>query len=283
MNRPMPIVIAGICACLMLTGPGGCASSSGGASGSTRAGFIDDYSAGNYAAAYASASAAAKNPSNSQIVREQAMLIAGEAAHAMDRNADARTWLAKVSTSSDPQITGKAQATLGLIALEEGSMSQASELLGRASDSLDGDEAARAALYAGDACRASSRETEARRFYQKAGQLARLDQSLQRDIAERLSGSGRSGATVAAAPVPSSKPPFTLQLGAFSSPQKAHQQAAKLKPQTSRLALGQPKVVPVFRSGKILYSVRVGTFASRTEADRAKSRLQGSMVISAQG
>lgn len=262
----------------------GCSSSPSRTADTARPSYIEDYTAGNYSSAYASAGAAARNTSLSEDEREQATLIAGEAAHAMDRNAEAQTWLFKVVGSHDPLVRGKAQATLGLIALEEGNMPRASELLSEASGSLVGDEAARTAMYAGDAYRASSRESEAILSYRKASDLVKNDTVLRGAIADRLAGKGPTtgtGVATTSGSTGSGKPPFTLQLAAFSSPQKAHEHVAKVRAQASRLALGTPQVVPVFRSGKILYSVRVGTFASRMDADRAKGRFQGAMVISA--
>ncbi len=265
---------------------GGCASTPSRQNDNARPRYIEDYTAGNYSSALASASAAAKDQSLSDDVRDQAILIAGEAAHALDRNAESKTWLFKVSGAKDPLVRGKAQATLGLIALEEGSMARAAELLSQASDSLMGDEAARASMYAGDAFRATAREADAVKSYKKAAELVRNDASLRGDISERLAGRGPTltaapGSSTQGTPTSAGKPPFTLQLAAFSSPQKAHQHVAKVKSQAARLALGAPQVVPVFRSGKILYSVRVGTFASKMDADRAKGSFQGAIVISA--
>lgn len=259
----------------------GCASSTK-PTAAARPNYLEDYTAGNYSAALASASVAARNTKNSEEVREQASLIAGEAAHAMDRNAEASTWLYKVSGSKNQLVRGKAQATLGLIALEDGNMTRAAELLTAASGDLSGDESARCAMYAGDAYRASNREAEASKSYRKAMEVARSDSSVREDIQERLSGKTPVTGTTASGgpPVESSKPPFTLQLAAFSSPQKASQHASKVRAESIRQAMGAPHVVPVFRGGKILYSVRVGTFASRIDADRAKGRFKGAMVIS---
>jgi tetratricopeptide (TPR) repeat protein len=263
----------------------GCASTSTASQANARPSYLEDYTSGNYSAALVGASAAARNTKNSEGVREQATLIAGEAAHALDRNAEAKTWLFKISGSNNQAVRGKAQATLGLIELEDGNMSRAADLLSSAAADLSGDEAGRSALYAGDAFRASSRESEAIKSYQKAMELSRSDSTLRADVKERLAGKpGPSGPVdLARTPIESSKPPFTLQLAAFSSPQKAGQHVAKVRSESIRLAMGVPHVVPVFRGGKILYSVRVGTFAARMDADRAKARFKGAMVISISG
>lgn len=260
----------------------GCGSSPSKSQANARPSYLEDYTSGNYSTALAGASVAARNTKNSDEVREQATLIAGEAAHALDRNTEAKNWLFKISGSKNQEVRGKAQATLGLIELEDGNMSRAAELLSSAAGDLSGDEAARSALYAGDALRASSKEPQAIASYRKAKELAGSDAMLRQDIQERLAGKAVTATQIAVTgtPVESSKPPFTLQLAAFSSPQKAGQHVAKMRNESMRLAMGVPHVVPVFRGGKILYSVRVGTFAARVDADRAKTRFQGAMVIS---
>ncbi len=271
------VVLAAISAALLPA----CASSSKPASTSAddRPNYIEDYTAGNYAAAYAGASAAARNTSLPEPTRQRATLIAGEAAYAMDRSADAQTWLFKVSGSQDPLVKGKAQATLGLIAMDDGNMARAAELLDDAAGSLMGDEAARSAMYAGDAYRAQNREPDATRCYRHASELARADSELKSDIADRLAGRGPSpNATGKPAGATPGKGGYTLQLAAFSSPQKAQQHAAKVRPQASRLKLGAPQVVPVFRTGKLLYTVRLGAFASKLDAQRNVASFPGAIV-----
>ena len=275
-GRTAALVAAGLVLAI-----GGCASSRPNLN--ARPSYIEDYTAGNCDSAYSSAMSASRDTSLSDEEREQASLIVGGSAHAMDRNAEARTWLSKVMGSKDPLVRGKAQATLGLIAMEEGNMARAGDLLTEASTSLMGDEAAKTAMYAGDAYRAATREQDAQASYRKAQDLVRNDGALRTAISERLAGKGPQTGVGAVTPgsAGSGKPPFTLQLAAFSSPQKAHDHAAKVRSQASRLALGSPQVVPVFRQGKLLYSVRVGTFASKLDADRAKTGFQGAIVISA--
>ncbi|MCC6427803.1 MAG: SPOR domain-containing protein [Phycisphaerales bacterium] len=256
---------------------GGCTSTSS-TKPNDRLTFVEDYTAGNYGSAYAGATAAAGNQSLSAAEREQANLIAGEAAYAMDKPIDAERWLNRAVDSSDPLIRGKAQANLGLIAMDKGNMTSAAALLGEASLALMGDEAARCALYAGDAHRAQNNESDALGSYRRAAGLVKNDSELRTDISDRIAGHGPTP-TSSARPTPAqAKGPFTLQLAAFSSPQKAQQHIAKTRSQSARLNLGAPHMVPAYRNGKILYTVRVGTFNARPDADRVKASFPGAIV-----
>ncbi|MBL8964495.1 MAG: SPOR domain-containing protein [Phycisphaeraceae bacterium] len=267
----------------------GCSSSSSGSSNdSSRPRYIEDYTAGDYASAYASAAAAAQDSRTSSASREHAMLIAGQAAHAMKNNSQAGAWLHKVSGSQDPLVRGKARATLGLMALEDGNTARGAELLDDASGTLVGDEAARCGLFAGDAYRSLGQESNALACYRRASESARNDAVLREEIAGRLEGKtpARGGTVIGYAqgqgssPANSMQPPFTLQLGAFSNSHFAEQHVVKVRSQADRMALGTPKIVPIVRSGKVLHAVRVGRFTSRVDAERVRSSFPGSIIVS---
>jgi tetratricopeptide (TPR) repeat protein len=257
----------------------GCSSSGGSAAADERPHYVEDYTAGNFEAAYAAASRASEDDRLSANDRERAALIAGEAAHAMNRDTEAQTYLYKVAGSQDELVRGKAKATLGLIALDQGNHSRAADFLQDASALLMGDEAARASMFAGDALRAQNKNAAATEAYRKAAELAKNDPELRSDIQDRLAGRGpdvvvsNGGRSLA-----NSTGPFTLQLGAFSSSQKAQSVASQSASAAARAGLGVPTVVRLNRNGKILHAVRIGTFASRTDAQRAAAAFKGSIV-----
>lgn len=220
--------------------------------------YIQDYQSKRYTQAYDGSKAAVPNLRGA--AKEQALLIQGESAHAINRNSEAKLLLRPLAdTSQDPRTSGQAAATLGLIYQEEGDFDDGAKYLSLASDKLDGDASARSALYAGDCLKSLGRTDEARSMYEKAQQSVRTDNSLRGMIADRLK--------------PSSASPgvgkFTLQAGAFSTQQRAQAQADRLRQSASNAGLGSPRVVQTSSKGKTLYTVRVGRFTSRDDAVKA--------------
>lgn len=65
-----------------------------------------------------------------------------------------------------------------------------------------------------------------------------------------------------------SKGQYTIQAGAFSSENNAYQMAEKLA------SISTPLVEPMSRQDKSLWRVRVGSYASRTDAERALSKVR---------
>ena len=168
----------------------------------------------------------------------------------------------------DSTIAGRAGATLGLISLEEGKYDQAAELLGNASKKLSGDEAARAAMYAGDSLRNGGKTTQARESYIRAQAMVTSDQTLRNQIGERLSTTGFTNTKPGAGK-------FSVQVGAFSSQPRAAEAASKFG------RFGAVRTVPVrSKAGQTLYAVRLGVFNSRAEADALQRRVgSGSRVV----
>lgn len=217
--------------------------------------------------------------------QQQAALIAGLSAQAMNRNADAVRWLAPLRTSSDSIIAGQAHAAMGLIAQERGGHEEASQSLLIASQKLKGDEGARAALYAGDSLRTMGKAADAQQAYERAQSMVQTDSGLRMMIGDRLRGG--SPTLVATRPsVPSGLGAttfaesaggevLTVQIGAY-----AHQSTAQL--QVNRLANRyNVRVVPILRDGKRLYAVRVGKFSSRSTAENLKKEIGGTAIVTA--
>lgn len=114
---------------------------------SSSAPYAQAYSSGQYQTAYTQAAAAASGGD------EHAALIAGMSASAMGKQGDAARWLTPLTRSEDPGISGRACWTLGSMAESQGRHAVAADWYRQAAEALSGDDAARAALSAGDAYR----------------------------------------------------------------------------------------------------------------------------------
>jgi hypothetical protein len=115
-------------------------------------------------------------------------LIAGLSAQAAADGVRSVTWLNPLRDSTDPQIRGRALAGLGLVALQESRHADAANLLQQASTTLDGPQAARAMLLAGDASRRAGQEAQARSYYQIARVRAAGAEPISAEISGRLGG-----------------------------------------------------------------------------------------------
>ena len=76
-----------------------------------------------------------------------------------------------------------------------------------------------------------------------------------------------------------SQGPWTVQVGAFTDVRRANEQAARVRSTAARLGLGEPRVRAITSSGRTLHAVQVGTFNSRVSADRARTSLGSSAVV----
>lgn len=197
--------------------------------------------------------------------KRTAALTAGLSAHALNKTAEARGWLTPLISDSNPEIAGRANATLGLIAEKAGSEAEAAERLMQASNLLSGDEAARAAFRAGHSFTALNRFGEAGTAYRTA-------------VSKAESPSVRS------AYEPYTQPgPFAVQMGVFASKPNADRKAVESRNRTSQLGLGVPFVKPVNsaagKSGVLAFSVRVGSFMNRHAASLACQKLGSQAVV----
>jgi predicted negative regulator of RcsB-dependent stress response len=241
---------------------GGCASSNATRNAKDSGDYVKAFESGRYALAYDQASKASQEGSGFK--RDQAALTAGLAAHALNRNADAERFLTPLTKNSDAKIAAEASATMGLICAETNRHEQATDLLTTAGRSLEGDQAARAFMYAGDSFRSLGKTTEARGMWSLAQTKVTNDASLRVMIGDRLSNSNK----------PSSQPKpatasgqFTVQVGAFSNFTNAQKQVSRFK------AYGNPRVVETTRAGKKLFVVRVGTYPTRQAAERVAKNI----------
>jgi tetratricopeptide (TPR) repeat protein len=235
--------------------------------------YVKQYDSGQYAASLETAGDAAGKLSGGN--REQAALIAGLSAQALNRNAEAQRWLTPLVPSSDPNIGGRAGAALGLIAKEEGKNEEAARLLSDAGDKLSGDEAARAYVYAGDALRAQGRVSDATGAYLRAREKVASDGTLRVMINDRLrTGGPPSGTSVAGSPPTSPSGKFTVQAGAFLNRKSAEQRAAQLR------SKGPSRVVEILGSkGQRLYAVRIGRYATKPDAEIVRRSVGAGAIV----
>ena len=243
----------------------------------TRLTYIQMFETGQYANAYGASAAAADKASGT--TRNEAALVAGLSAQALNRNAEAVRWLRPLAASPDPTLAGKSNAALGLIAAERGEHEEAARMLTIAGEKLAGDESARASMYAGDSWGSLGQRENATAAYTHAQQRVTSDDGLRIMIGDRLrAGPNAPATTTATAPIgaiPSRGPTLTVQIGAWTSLSTARRQAQKV----ARTA--NVRIVPILKDNKRLYAVRVGKFSSREAAEQVKGIVGGSAVVTA--
>lgn len=260
---------------------GGCASSQTGG-----ADYLTEYNARNYSKSFRLAEEAAGRSSGAK--RDQASLIAGLSAHALNRTEDAQKWLEPLAVSSkDNEIAGRAGATLGIIAAERKQHTVAVRYLTEAAAKLDGNDAARAWLYAGDSYKALNKPAEAREAYSKAESLVTDGSELESMARQRIAAPIVPQMNVAPyrGVVGTSAPPgskYTLQMGAFST--KANAEDAARRTGRPAMAIGQPYIVQTTsKAGKSVWALRVGGFATPDQARQAaqSASLAGAIPVPA--
>lgn len=265
-----------------------------------RAAYFVAFEEGRYREAYSEASSAAGRYGPG-LAKEQAMLIAGLSAQALNRGTEAEQQLEPLLASTDPMISGRANAGMGLIAQGRGRHNEAINYLLAAGDALTGDDAARSLLYAGDSYRAMGQLGAATDVYAKAQTKVESDSNLRAQLAQRIRGGyipqGGNGTAIVSVPerrssgiaggsssgvigrqtptgtgVPTGGS-YTVQLGAFSSLATARQEAAKIGGIPPRI------VSTVDRNGRTLYAVRVGVFGSQQMAEQVRAKMGGRGVV----
>lgn len=195
--------------------------------------------------------------------RDEAALIAGLSAFAvfgqtkdpgqLDR---AQGWLSPLESHHDPEIAGRAQATLGLIASARDNHTLAATKLSSAARKLEGNESAQAAFHAGLAYQANGQSGPARRSYQVAMASA-TDPALREQIRARLNRAG-----------------YTIQLGAFSRKDNAQKLATDVSTRAESRGLGEVAIVTrQDPTGRTLHLVQVGEFQTERDARRAQLTL----------
>jgi len=206
-----------------------------------------EYEAGAYGSAYTAAGEAMRNTAGAE--REQATYVAGLCAYRLGRLDEAERHLLTASRSSDASVAAKAKAQIALIRLDQDRPEEAVRLLGAAAEDLDGTD-----------CH------HARRYADAAGRLA--DAAPHRAPAPIESVIARSPSR----DVPSG---FTLQVGAFKDRTGAERAAASARRLARDHGLGEVWIIPRRgETGRLLYLVHLGSFATRSEAATARRQLR---------
>lgn len=226
--------------------------------------YMESYRKNDFRSALEKASKAYRDEAPG-VKRDRAAAVAGDSARWLGRNAEAERWVSPLLSNSDETVSGWANSTLGMIEKDRGQHRQAADHLLAAAGKLKGSESASSWMYAGDSLAALGRKDEARQAYLSGLQAVpasnpqlkgMLDQRLGQE-APTKDGSGR----------------YTIQVGAYSSRDRAQAAADRLRGNLAGTSLGSPRIVQVSSKGKILYAVRVGVFQTREQATQQAKRL----------
>ncbi len=204
-------------------------------SAATLDGALKAYDSGQFETANRQAVALAET--TQAIDRDRAIYIAGLSAYRMGQDDQAETYLSGAATSPDNETAGKAMATLAMIRLDRHRPDEAAELFEQAAQRLEG----------ADQRQSTNRAHDAR------AQAA-------------IAGGGGGGGGVYGQ--------FALQVGAFRDRTSAQRVAEEAGNLTRGQGFGPARIVsrsdPRFDT---LYVVQVGSFATRSAADAARTRL----------
>ncbi len=225
----------------------GCQSSRG--ASTVTPSYVSLYRAGEYEQAYEAAKAFPTTYHGSE------RLIAGMSLAAQGNDQEAKTWLQPLMHSSDREIRGRAQATMGLILAKERSHKDAAQHLDNASNALSGPLKGWAAHYGA-------------REYEKSGDQLRAGRM--RSVANL-----RGPATTASLP----SGDFTVQLGSFSSRSRAQSRVRDTAPAAVNAGYEKPRVEMTMSGSRPLYAVRVGHFQSPEAAKAASANFPGDTAV----
>lgn len=219
-----------------------------------RRAVVDDYQAGRYRQAYEGAQALARETSGPN--RTEAQYIAGISAYRLGDDRRAMEYLPPVARSGNRELSPAATATLGLVHARQGNDALAMKYLNDAAGRLRGPDRGRVHYHLGLLEQNAGLWASARSNLSLALSYS-TDPGLRRAIQQRMQTDA-----------------FALQFGAFSRVGLARKRAAQLSPRIERARLGAVRVVPsVTETGRKLFLVQSGEFATRDQAQRAKDRL----------
>lgn len=187
--------------------------------------------------------------------RQRAALVAGMSAHSLGKNADAKKWLIPLKYSTDQDVAARARATLGIIAKGEGKPAEAATLLSDSADKLEGNDAAKAKIIAGDAYRQLGMESKAREEYNGAQSEAE-DPAL------------KAAADQKARPMS-----YFVQCGAFSTRLAAEKQQRAVRAQAVNAGQPAPLILQLAPNGTPLFVVQIGPYPDMQQAQRAKAQM----------
>ena len=203
---------------------------------------ISAYNAGSYQRAFDEARSS--RLSSTGTARAESAYVAGLAAMKIERPVTARSLLEEASRSSNDELSGRADVSLGTLLLEDHEPLAAAQAYDRAATKLDGTDRARARQRAGLA-------------YQQAGVSDVAQQRLRQSAESESVLPGR----------------FTIQGGFYTERSGAVKRAEQLSGTSRVWKLGPAMVVPTTARGSAGYAVQVGDFANRADAEMARRSL----------
>lgn len=226
------------------------------------AGAASLYESRRYAEAYEEGKRGMDDADADLVSRQRSRLFAGLAANELKNYAEAKRLLGPLTASDEASIAGRAAAGLGLAYIGTEDYRRAAESFAQAAPRLQGDEAARAWMFAGDCRSLAGQVNEARIAHQSALNAAR-DPALRTQIQQKLA----FGA-------------FTVQVGAFSNRSNAEKALANLQSRAGGLGLGAPAIRAETNAvGKTIHAVQIGRFSTIAEAQAARAKIGGDAVV----
>lgn len=235
MRKTCTVAILGLAAAVLLVG---CSTVPPPAPLSASLDYDRAFRSGNFAEA---ARLASQTPSRDAHAR----LVEGMARAELQQDDRAAALLRPLLRSSDPEVRGRAAATLGLVAQRQGDQSEASRLLQIAAASLSGADGVWAASYARRA---------------REGNAAPSSSNTRGTVAAQGGG-------------------YQIQFGSFSTEARAQRHAQAVSRITRSTGLDVPRIEPVQLGARTLYAVRAGSFASRSAASTAASQLDTETAV----
>lgn len=194
--------------------------------------------------------------------RVDAAYIAGLAAKQIGYLENAARYLNYAMKSRDESLKTDAAATLGMVYSQQTKYKEAADTLLWAAPRLRGEDAAQAYYYAGIAQQKMGYWSQARTTLILA-RGATADAGFRQQIEQQIAVTG-----------------WTLQVGAFTDAQLAHEQAEKVAEQARAMGLGLPRLVPGRAAdGTPMTFVHVGQFTSYQSANRYRDQIGAQGVI----
>lgn len=213
----------------------------------------------------------------------EASYLAGMSAYRLGRHADAVRWLQDPSRADDRWMAGQANVTLGSAYLQTGRKGEAAKAFAKAGGLLEGEDAKKARIAAGNAYR----ELGDVKASNEQFRLANVPVPSTTAPPAASPGSGpptttppTSSPTKGGTAVASADGPFVLQAGAFKDHDKAMRRADEVRAKAKQNGCGEPKVLSKRGTdGATVYVVQFGSFADRRSAESALGKLGLSGVV----
>lgn len=209
---------------------------------------------------------------------DESAYMAGMSAYELADYATADRWLSEAARSSDNWIAGEAGVMLGNTKLQLKQPSAAARAFATAAGRLQGEDAKKARIAAGNAYREAGNQRSADEQFRMADVQTTVvvDPPKTTPPATKLGAGSPNSNQASAAPTGA----FVLQAGAYRDESKARKRADELRDRATKAGFGAPRVVAKkANDGSTLWVVQIGGFADRRTADTALGKLGASGVV----